>query len=57
MNKEEFAKLVNDFLVQTKKEDETKMSWETKNHIPILHESLKEFYLWLEKNYWNEQSR
>jgi|LauGreDrversion4_2_1035121.scaffolds.fasta_scaffold595800_2 hypothetical protein len=54
MNKEEFQKLVNDFLVQTEEEDKTKPAWETKNHVPVLHGSLNEFYIWLTKNYWNE---
>jgi hypothetical protein len=55
MNKEEFQKLANDFLVQTEEEDKTKPVWETKNHLPILHSSLNEFYIWLTKNYWNEK--
>jgi len=54
MNKEEFQNLVNDFLVQTEEEDKTKPVWETKNHVPVLHGSLNEFYIWLTKNYWNE---
>jgi hypothetical protein len=57
MNKEEFQKLANDFLVQTENEGKTKPVWETKNHLPILHRSLNEFYIWLTKNYWNEQHR
>ena len=52
MTKEEFQILANDFLVETEKTDETRPPWETKNHVPILHESLNEFYMWLEKNYW-----
>lgn len=31
------------------------MPWETKNHIPMLHNSINEFYIWLEKNYWNDE--
>ncbi len=54
MTKEEFKDLANDFLVQTEEEDKTKMPWEAHNHVPILHMSINEFYLWLEKNYWNE---
>jgi hypothetical protein len=57
MNKEEFQKLANDFLVQTEEEGKTKPVWETKNYLPILHRSLNEFYIWLTKNYWNEQHR
>ncbi len=52
MTQEEFQILANDFLVETEKNDETKPSWETKNHVPILHNSLNEFYNWLTKNYW-----
>lgn len=44
-------KLMNDFLVQTEELDKNKMPWETKNHIPILHQSLNEFYGWLKKNH------
>lgn len=52
MTKDEFQRLVNDFLIQVEKEDKNKMSWQTKNHIPILHQSLNEFYIFLSKNYW-----
>lgn len=50
--KEEFKKLANNFLNETEELDKNKMPWQTKNHIPILHQSLNEFYLWLDKNYW-----
>ncbi len=52
LTKEKFEKLANDFLVETEKEDKNKPDWETKNHIPVLHRSLNEFYIWLNKNYW-----
>ena len=50
--RDDFKKIANDFLVQTEKDDEDKMPWETRNHVPILHQSLNEFYKWLDKNYW-----
>jgi len=50
--KAEFQKIANDFLVQTEEEDKTKPKWQTKNNVPILHNSLNEFYRWLCKNYW-----
>ncbi len=50
--REDFKRIANDFLVQTEKDDESKMPWETRNHVPILHQSLNEFYQWLDKNYW-----
>ena len=52
LTRDEFKRLANDFLVQTEKEDEQKMPWEKHNHVPILHNSLNEFYIWLDKNYW-----
>lgn len=52
ISKSEFKKLANAFLIETEEADKTKMPWETKNHIPILHQSINEFYLWLTKNYW-----
>ncbi len=51
-SKTDFKILANNFLVETEENDKTKMPWETKNHIPTLHVSLNEFYVWLEKNYW-----
>lgn len=50
--REDFKKIANDFLVQTEKDDKDKMPWETRNHIPILHQSINEFYKWMDKNYW-----
>lgn len=54
ITKEEFEELANNFLVETKESDKNKPKWETKNHIPTLHDSLNEFYMWLETNYWNK---
>ena len=50
--RDDFKKIANDFLVQTERDDKDKMPWETRNHVPILHQSLNEFYKWLDKNYW-----
>jgi len=55
ISKKDFKKLANDFLVETENDDKSKMPWETKNHIPMLHNSINEFYIWLEKNYWNDE--
>ncbi|MEA3317696.1 MAG: hypothetical protein U9R54_07030 [Bacteroidota bacterium] len=52
LSKIKYQKLVNDFLLQTEEEDKTKPKWQTKNNVPILHNSLNEFYKWLCKNYW-----
>lgn len=52
-DKKMFEILSNKFLIQIEESDKDKLAWEIKNHIPILYESLKEFYIWLEKNYWN----
>jgi len=55
LSKIEFQKLANDFLVQTEEENKTKPKvkvWQTKNNVPILHNSLNDFYRWLCKNYW-----
>lgn len=51
-SKTDFQKLANDFLMQIEKEDETKPKWQTKNNVPILYNSLHEFYRWLCKNHW-----
>lgn len=42
-------------MANTANNDKSKMPWETKNHIPTLHNSINEFYIWLEKNYWNDE--
>jgi hypothetical protein len=55
ISKKDFEKLANNFLVKTENDDKSKMPWETKNHIPTLHNSINEFYIWLEKNYWNDE--
>ena len=52
LSKVEYQKLVNDFLVHTEEEDKTKPNWQTRNNVPILHNSLNKFYIWLCKNYW-----
>lgn len=52
LSKLEYKNLANDFLVQTEEEDKTKPKWQTKNNVPILHNSLNEFYRWLCKNHW-----
>ena len=52
LSKLDYQKLVNDFLIQTEEEDKTKPKWQTKNNVPILLNSLNEFYRWLCKNYW-----
>ncbi len=50
--RDDFKKIANDFLTQTEKDDKDKMAWETRNHVPTLYQSLNEFYMWLDKNYW-----
>ena len=52
LSKIDYQKLANAFLVQTEEEDKTKPKWQTRNNVPILHNSLNEFYRWMCKNYW-----
>lgn len=51
--KDEYRLLSNRFLIETEDLDKRKPSWMTKNHVENLYVSLNEFYLWLEKNYWD----
>jgi len=55
-SKNHFEKLANNFLVETEESYKNKPVWETKNRIPTLHQSINEFYMWLEKNYWKNKS-
>jgi len=50
--KKQFQLLANKFLIETEESDKKKPGYMTKNHVPTLHNSLNEFYLWLEVNYW-----
>lgn len=54
IDKYAYEKLSNDFLLSVEEDDKNKMPWQTKNHIPTLLNSLREFYTWLDKNYWNK---
>ena len=40
------------FLRETEINDKDKPVFMTKNHVPILHQSINEFFIWLKKNYW-----
>lgn len=53
ISKNDFEILANKFLIETEKIDKTKPPWMTKNHVSNLYDNIKEFYTWLEKNYWN----
>lgn len=50
MTKQEYTELVNKLLEDTEKTDKDKLAWQTRNHLPMLHQSLAEFYRWLVKN-------
>lgn len=51
----EFEEIANKFLLEIEKLDKDKITWQTKNHIPNLHQSLNEFYIWLIKNYYKNE--
>ena len=52
LSKLDYKKLANAFLVQAEEDDKIKPKWQTRNNVPILHNSLNEFYRWMCKNYW-----
>ena len=52
LTKNKFKVIANDFLVDTEEKDKTRQPWETRNHVPTLHSSLNEFYVWLNDNFW-----
>lgn len=53
MTKEDYKVLANEFLIQAYNDDQKKPTWLTKNHVPTLHQSLDEFFLWLQDHYWD----
>lgn len=57
LTKNKFKVIANDFLVDTEEKDKDKQPWETTNHIPTLHRSLNEFYVWLNSNFWTTGSK
>ena len=57
LTKNKFKVIANDFLVDTEEKDKTRQPWETRNHVPTLHSSLNEFYVWLDSNFWTTGSK